>query len=305
MQTVHGLPSFPSDAAPGSVALGVFDGVHLGHQAILETAVSRGRAGELPTLACTFDPHPLEILQPDRAPVPITTLAERLDLIAATGIEVTVVLTFSAELARIEPEAFVKDILVGRLRAREIVVGFNHRFGHKARGDSGLLERLGESLGFRVSVVPPLTVGGMPVSSTEVRAALQRGDLVATRALLGRPYDVGGIVIHGDGRGRTLGFPTANVQTDRFPLVPLGVYACRAEIDGQAHGAVVNIGMRPTFGATAPTVEAHLLDFTGDLYRRRIRLTFVDRLREERKFPSVEALVEQIRADAAAARLRF
>jgi riboflavin kinase / FMN adenylyltransferase len=302
MQTVHGLSS-PSDSPPAAVALGVFDGVHLGHRAILETAVRRAHERGLAALACTFDPHPLEILQPERAPIPVTTLPERLELIAATGIETTVVLPFTAELARIEPESFVKDILVGRLRAREIVVGFNHRFGHRARGDTGLLERLGDSLGFGVRVVPPLTVDGRPVSSTAVRAALQRGDLAATGALLGRAYDVRGTVVHGDGRGRTLGFPTANVQVDRPLLLPLGVYACRAEIAGEAHGAVVNVGMRPTFGATAPTVEAHLLDFAGDIYRERIRLTFVDRIREERKFPSVEALVDQIRDDAAAARL--
>ena len=302
MRTIRGLESYPPDARPGAVALGAFDGIHLGHRAILGRAVTLARERGLEALACTFEPHPLEVLQPDRAPRPITTLADRLELIAETGIDTAVVVAFTRAIAALEPEAFVRDALAGTLRAREIVVGFNHRFGRGARGDARLLETLGPSLGFRTHVVAPLEVDGVPVSSSEIRAALGRGDLERAARLLGRPYALGGEVVHGAGRGRTLGFPTANVRMDlRLPLAP-GVYACRARVGPAEYRAVVNAGVRPTFGETELAVEAHLLDFSGDLYGQRIHLTFLRRLREERRFPSVEALREQIAADVAAAR---
>ncbi len=305
MRIVRGLESYPSEPPASAVALGVFDGIHLGHRAILETAVTRARGLRVEAVVCTFDPHPMQVLQPDRAPAPITVLEERLDLIAETGIDATVILAFTPALASVEPEAFVKDVLLDRLRAREIVVGFNHRFGRGARGDARLLEALGGALGFTARVVPPLSVDGVPVSSSEVRAALRRGDLDAASRLLGRPYRVSGEVVRGAGRGRSLGFPTANVKTDRPLLIPVGVYACRAEVAGVDHQAVVNVGVRPTFGENVLAVEAHLLDFQGDLYGASMRLAFVTRLREERKFTSVEALIEQIGRDVAAARQRL
>lgn len=302
MWTVRGLESYPPDARPCALALGVFDGVHLGHRAILAAAVARAHATSLPAVACTFQPHPLEILQPERAPIPVTALDERLELLAESGLDGAVVLAFTPALARVEPEAFVKDVLVDRLRAREVIVGFNHRFGRGARGDARLLDELGARFGFRAHLVPPLTVNGVTVSSTEVRAALQRGEVDRAARLLGRPYSLPGTVVEGAGRGRALGFPTANVRCDRPPLVASGVYACRAAVLGTERPAVVNVGVRPTFGGDELAVEAHLLDFKGDLYGSRLRLAFVARLRDERRFPSVEALVAQIRADAEAAR---
>ncbi len=247
MRIARGLTSFPPDARAAVVALGVFDGLHLAHREILARAVQRARALGVEALACTFDPHPIEVLQPDRAPLPILTLAERLDLIAAVGIDATVVLAFTREMAAVEPEAFVKDVLLDRLHAREVVVGFNHRFGRGARGDARLLQALGERLGFGVDIVPPLAIEGEPVSSTEVRAALQRGDIERAARFLGRPYTLCGEVVRGAGRGRTLGFPTANLKAERPPLVPAGVYACRAASGGTVYPAVVNIGIRPTF----------------------------------------------------------
>jgi riboflavin kinase/FMN adenylyltransferase len=302
MQIVRGLESFPPDSAPSAVALGAFDGIHLGHRAILGTAVTQARHDKLRALACTFDRHPMEVLQPDRAPLPITTLEERLELIAETGIDTTVVIPFTPAVAGIEAQTFVRDVLVGTLKAREIVVGFNHRFGRGARGDAKLLEALAATLGFRAHIVPALLVDGVAVSSSEIRAALQRGDLPDAARLLGRPYSIRGEVVRGAGRGRTLGFPTANVKTDRPLGLPVGVYVCRLTVDGRQHQAVVNVGFRPTFGETELAVEAHVLDFTGDLYDERVTLTFVRRLREERKFPSVDALREQIALDVAAAR---
>ena len=302
MRIVRGLESYPPDAAPSAVALGAFDGVHLGHRAILGTAVAQARRNGLQALACTFDPHPLEVLQPERSPAPITTLEERLELIAETGIDTTVVVPFTRAVAVVEPEDFVRRVVVGTLKAQDIVVGFNHRFGRGARGDAALLERLAGELGFRAHVVPPMTVDGVPVSSSEIRSALQRGDLPRAARLLGRAYSIQGEVVRGAGRGRTLGFPTANVRTARPLLLPAGVYACQADVEGAHYQAVINVGVRPTFGETELAVEAHLLDFTGDLYGRRVRLTFLRRLRDERKFSSVEALRSQIALDVLAAR---
>jgi riboflavin kinase/FMN adenylyltransferase len=302
MRIVRGLESYPPDAGQSAVALGVFDGVHLGHRAILATAVAEARRHGLVALACTFDPHPLEVLQPARAPLPLTSLDDRLALIAETGIHTTVVVSFTREVAAIEPEAFVREVLVSALKARDIVVGFNHRFGRGARGDAELLRVLGARLGFRAHVVAPLLVDRIPVSSSEVRAALQAGDVERAARMLGRPYSVEGEVVRGAGRGRTLGFPTANVKPDRPLPLPAGVYACQARLGSERHAAVLNLGVRPTFGETELLVEAHLLDFSGDLYGRRLRLEFLRRLREERKFADVEALRRQIALDVAAAR---
>ena len=302
MQIVRGLESFPPDARPSVVALGTFDGVHLGHRAILGTAVTHAREAGLQALACTFEQHPIEILQPARAPRSITTVEERLALIAETGVDGVVVLTFTPELAAVEPEAFVKEVLLGRLRAQQVVVGFNHRFGRGARGDARLLQELASRLGFQAHVVPPLTVEGVPVSSSEVRTALQRGDVAEAARFLGRPYAIEGTVTSGAGRGRTLGFPTANVARDGDLLIPRGVYGCLAHVEGFLHPSVVNIGVRPTFAETTLAIEAYLIDFAGDLYGRRMRLDFVLRLREEMRFPSVEDLKAQIARDVAAAR---
>ena len=302
MWIVRGLESYPPDSRPSVVALGAFDGVHLAHQAILATAVGRARDLGLPAVACTFDPHPMDVLQPGRAPSPITTMDERLDLIRASGVDGTIIVPFTKDTAAIEPEAFVKDILLARLGAREIVVGFNHTFGRAARGNAALLESLAPRLGFTSHVVPPLTVDGEPVSSSIIRAALQRGDVEYAARLLGRPYAIAGEVVQGAGRGRTLGFPTANVQSDKPVLIATGVYVCRTELDGRGRNAVVNVGVRPTFGEQSLAIEAYVLDFSGDLYGRRMRLSFVRRLRGEMKFPSVDALREQIARDVETAR---
>ena len=305
MRIIHGLESYPPDVGPSVVAIGTFDGIHLGHRAILGTAVERGRTRGARTVACTFDRHPMEVLNASRAPAPLTTLAERLGLIAGTGVDLALVLAFTAELAGVEPEVFVKEILVGRLHAQEVVVGYNHAFGRGARGDAALLSAVGEPIGLVTHVVPPLLVDGVSVSSSEIRTALREGDVVRAARYLGRPYSIAGTVTRGDARGRTLGFPTANLAPERPLLVPTGVYACRAEIDGlgsRVHPAVVNVGVRPTFGDNALAIEAHLLDFTADLYDRPLRLGFVARLRGERKFGGVDELVEQIRLDVEAAR---
>jgi riboflavin kinase/FMN adenylyltransferase len=302
MRIVQGLESYRPESIAAVVALGAFDGIHLGHRAILGTAVTQARGRKLRPLACTFDRHPMEVLQPEKAPLPITTLEERLELIAETGIETAVVIPFTRTIAAVEPEAFVKGVLIETLGAREIVVGFNHRFGRAARGDARLLESLAGTLGFEANIVPAFMMDGVAVSSSEIRGALQRGDLPAAARLLGRPYSIRGEVVRGAGRGRTLGFPTANVKTERPLGLPGGVYLCQVGVAAARYRAVVNVGVRPTFGENELAIEAHLLDFVGDLYSERVTLTFHRRLREERKFPSVDALREQIALDVAAAR---
>jgi riboflavin kinase / FMN adenylyltransferase len=302
MRILHGLTAVPADTPAAVVALGVFDGIHLGHREILTRAVSRARRSGLTSVACTFDRHPMEILRPERAPLPITTLEERLALMAATGLDTTLVLPFTRELAAVEPEAFVRDVLSQRLHARAVVVGTDHRFGRGARGDARLLEMLGSQLGFAVEVVVPLEIDGAPVSSTEIRGALGRGDVERAARLLGRPYSACGEVVRGAGRGRTLGFPTANLKTDRPLLIPTGVYACRARFGQDVHRAMVNVGHRPTFEGQDYAIEAYLLDFTGDMYDHALCLDFHRRVRDEQKFASVEALREQIARDVELAR---
>ena len=305
MRIVRGLESYPPDAPAAAVALGTFDGIHLAHRAILAAAVTQARASRLHAVACTFEPHPAEVLHPGQAPAPISTLAERLELLAESGVDATIVVEFTGELAVMEPEAFVKEVLLDRLHARDVVVGYNHTFGRGARGNARLLQELAGQLGFQAHVVPPLRLEGVPVSSSEIRSALRAGDVERARRYLGRSYSIAGQVVQGAGRGRGLGFPTANVNPDRGVLVAPGVYACRILVEGEAHPAVVNVGMRPTFGETALVIEAHLLDFSGSLYGRQLRVEFVSRIREERRFPGPEALREQISRDIAAARQRL
>jgi len=283
------------------VALGAFDGIHLAHQKILATARTRARALGLRALACTFDPHPLTVLQPERAPVPITELAENLARIAEQGLDTAVVIVFTREFSLLEAEAFVKDVLVGRLKAREVVVGFNHTFGRGARGNARLLAELGPQYGFVAHVIPPLVVDGVAVSSSGIRQALAAGDVARARKFLGHPYTVRGRVLRGKGRGRQLGFPTANLKPERELIVPAGVYAGRASWEGGRAGAVVNVGIRPTFGEGEYWVEAYLLDFAGDLYDSLLVLEFEERIRPEQKFPDVEALRAQVASDVATA----
>ncbi|MEK6664887.1 MAG: bifunctional riboflavin kinase/FAD synthetase [candidate division NC10 bacterium] len=301
MEIVRGLESYPPDSPPSVVALGAFDGIHLAHQKILATARTRARALGLRALACTFDPHPLAVLQPERAPVPITELAENLARIALQGLDAAVVIPFTREFSLLEAEAFVKDVLVGRLKAREVVVGFNHTFGRGAQGNARLLAELGPKYGFVAHVIPPLVVDGVVVSSSAIRQALAAGDVAWARKFLGHPYTVRGRVLRGKERGRQLGFPTANLKPERELIVPPGVYAARAAWEGGRAGAVVNVGIRPTFGEGEYWVEAYLLDFAGDLYDSLLALEFEERIRPEQKFPDVEALRAQVVRDVATA----
>ncbi len=288
------------------VTTGTFDGVHLGHQAIVRYLVARAaEAGGVPTVV-TFDPHPREVLL--GRPIPLlTTLGERADALEALGVERFVVVPFSRDLSLLEPEAYVADVLVEGVGMREIVIGYDHRFGRKARGDRALLDALAATHGFSVDVIPEQIDGDVTVSSTEIRRLLaERGDAQRAGQLLGRPYRLTGTVVRGDQRGRTIGYPTANLAlNDARKLVPrAGVYAVRARLgDGAEHAGMMNIGQRPTVetdGAT--TIEVHLFDFQGDLYGTTVQVDVVTRLRDERRFDGLDALVEQLGRDAEQAR---
>lgn len=302
MRILRDLPSFPPELRPSVAALGAFDGIHLAHAKILDTAVARARALGVSAVACTFDPHPTAVLRPERAPAPIATLEENLARMAEHGLDATLVIPFTREFSRMEAEAFVEEALVRALGVREVVVGFNHTFGSGARGTAVLLRELGTRHGFVTHVLPPLQVNGLTVSSSAIREALRDGDVEQARAFLGRPYSLTGTVRRGAGRGRTLGFPTANLKPDRPLVLAAGVYAARARWDGHAADAVVNLGYRPTFEESEYWVEAYLFDFAGDLYDRTLTLEFLSRIRAEMKFPGVEALKSQVQADMAAAR---
>ncbi len=302
MEIFRGLESYPPDSPPSVVALGIFDGVHLAHRRILAKAVERARALGLRAVVCTFEPHPLQVLQPDLAPAPITGLDDKLNLLGRQGLDAAVVVRFTREFSQVEAGDFAAGVLARTLKAREVVVGFNHTFGRGARGTPALLEELGTRLGFAVHVVPSFSVDGLVVSSSAIRQALKAGDVGRAGLLLGRPYSVSGRVVRGKERGHPLGFPTANLRPDRELIIPPGVYAARASWEDGSAAAVVNLGVRPTFGEGEYWLEAHLLDFSGDLYGRILTLSFVSRLRPERKFEDVEALRAQIARDAALAR---
>jgi riboflavin kinase/FMN adenylyltransferase len=268
------------------IAVGEFDGVHLGHREVIRGADT----------VLTFEPHPRTVVAPDSAPKLLNTLEIKADLITGLGVQELVVIPFDGERMAQTAQEFIDHELVERLGARRVSVGENFRFGNRARGDADLLRAQDA---FETRVVRLVELEGEIISSTHIRGLVAAGDVGAAARFLGAPFHMRGIVAHGDKRGRTLGFPTANLVPDARLVVPdHGIYACRAEVDGQAHVAAVNVGVRPTFKTgRGLLVEAFLLDFEGDIYDRELRLDFLERLRGERRFDSVEALVEQMGAD--------
>jgi len=290
--------------AQPAVAVGNFDGVHRGHQALVGEMVAAGRRGAGTTVVLTFEPHPSRILAPDRAPSALMTVEQKAEVLAGLDVDKLAVVPFTHALASQGPREFAERVLTGALGAATVVVGSAFRFGHRRAGDLEALRGLGEELGFRVLGVPPTIHDGAPISSSRIREALARGDSVAARQMLGRPFHVDGTVVVGARRGRQLGFPTANVVPVNETLPGTGVYVVRCRPAGapRSWGGVANVGRRPTFGGQELGLEAHLFDFEGDLYGSRLRVEFLERLREERAFSGAEALVAQIERDVAEAR---
>ena len=303
MDVVRIDPAGPPRWPRACVAVGNFDGVHRGHQALVARAVAAAAAERGTAVVLTFDPHPARVLASRPEPPALMTLAQKAQALGRLGVHAMAVLPFTAEVAAAPPEEFAAGILHRALGAVEVVVGDNFRFGRGRAGDAAALREEGKALGFGVVEVPPVLVGGERVSSSRIREALARGDARGAAELLGRPHCLEGRIVSGDGRGRTIGVPTANLEASGM-LPALGVYAAWAWPEGapQAVRAVVNVGRRPTFGGGTVSVEAHLLDFAGDLYGTTMSLGFVAQLREEKAFSGPDALVAQIREDTRAAR---
>jgi riboflavin kinase/FMN adenylyltransferase len=288
------------------LALGNFDGLHRGHTKIIERVrrVTAERGGT--SLVLTFDPHPPRVVRPDKAPPLLMTLEQKLEALEKAGIQGVAIVTFTLELSRWEPEHFVKTVLVDWLRVGEVWVGADFLFGRDRSGNFSLLRALGSQYGFRVEKIDPVRYKDFVVSSTRVRRLVSEGRVDEAGALLGRHVFIDGLVVAGAGRGRELGVPTANLETRNQLLPPHGVYATTVTIDDVVHPGVTNIGLRPTFNdATHTTIEVHVLGFNRDLYGKTVRLGFVQRLRDERRFPDVDALKAQIDADLRRARRLF
>src|SRR5512134_1322299 len=305
MQVTHG--SIPPGSARCALTIGNFDGVHLGHQAMLERTVARARALQLPACVLTFEPHPREFFTPATAPARLTRLRDKLELMAAAGVSRVHVARFDARLAALTAERFVEDVVAHGLRAAWLLVGRDFRFGAKRGGDFALLERLAGSHSFELEAMPEIALQGERVSSSAVRAALAAGDLAAAQRLLGRPFAMSGRVAHGEKLGRELGFPTANVVLRRLPpLAGVFVVECRIEGEARWRPGVASVGRRPTVNPSAvPLLEVHLLDYSAELYQRHLQVRFLEKLREEEKYDGVAALRAAIARDAAQARTYF
>ena len=306
----YGLAEVPSGWGACVATIGEFDGVHRGHQRIVERAGEIARARNLPVVVITFDPHPDEVIRPGSHPPLLTTSRRRAELLAHLGADAVLVLPFSLEFSRLSPDEFVRVVLSERLHAAVVVVGENFRFGHKAAGDVSLLARLGEKYDFTAEGVPLLVVDGVTISSTYIRERLAVGDVVAAAQALGRPHRVEGVVVRGHMRGRGLGFPTANLETPPYTATPAdGVYAgwlTSLDLDGSEVSrwpAAISVGTNPTFGVGDRTVEAYALDRDDlDLYGAHAAIDFAARLRGTERFHSIEALVTQMHQDVSQAR---
>jgi riboflavin kinase / FMN adenylyltransferase len=297
--------ALPPDVTATVVTVGTFDGVHRGHQDVLRRLADRAAAASLRSLLVTFDPHPLEIVRPEAAPPLLTVGDEKLELLAAIGIDYVMVVPFTPALAAFPPERFVDEILLGRARMSELLMGYDHGFGRGRTGDVEVLRALGSERGFRVDVVEPVRASdSSPLSSSSIRRSVVAGDLGRVREALGRHYSVIGRVQHGDGRGRELGFRTINLGAAprRKLLPPQGVYAVRVMTPSGIFGGMMNLGPRPTFDDSATSLEAHLFDAEVELYGAQVRVDLVARLRDIMRFPDAASLVQQLRTDEFTAR---
>lgn len=293
------LGAIPPDGRGTTVTVGTFDGVHLGHQQVLAEVVGRAARTDRRSVLVTFEPHPLQVVRPNDAPPLLCTEPEKKELLAQSGLRYATFLPFTRALQNYSARQFVQEILVRRFAMRELVIGYDHGFGRGREGSVQTMRSLGAEVGFTVAVVEAVMIGDAAVSSTRIRRALAAGDVEQAATGLGRPYALSGRVVHGEKRGRELGFPTANlaVRSTEKMIPSAGIYAVRAWVGGTRHDGVLHVGPRPVFGSSTATVELHLLDFTGDLYEQRVLVEFHARIRDVLPFPSVEQMVERMHED--------
>ncbi len=297
MDVVYGLENFPKQSLPVVVCLGTFDGVHRGHRALIERALGRARDLRGRCAVVTFDPHPVRVISPPPVALLLTTIPERLSLLAGLGVDVTVVVRFDETVRKQSAEAWIRSLL-DATAMQAVFCGPDYAFGHDRHGDVEFLRRVGERERFDVHTVPAVTVDGTVVSSTTIRHLVRGGEVGDAARLLGRWYGVLGHVVRGDGRGVGLGFPTANLLPPEDKVLPAtGIYATFVHTEARAYGAATSVGTRPTFGGKEVVVEAHLLDFDGTLYGESIDIHFIRRLRDELTFPSVDPLIAQMQED--------
>jgi riboflavin kinase/FMN adenylyltransferase len=304
METLRFIPELSKLRGPIFLAIGVFDGVHLGHRAVISTSAEHARGANGTPVVVTFDPHPEKILRPQKAPHLLTATPHKTALIRTLGVRHLLIITFNQQFAATEPEDFVRQLVRHSKPLREICVGHEWSFGKNRRGNLELLKKLGAPFDFNVVGIPPVTVGGEIASSTTIRRAIEAGDLKKAATMLGREYTILGTVVHGDDLGKKIGFPTANLSAHSEQFPPNGVYFAEATLDGVVHPGVVNLGYRPTVsgGRVDRILEVYLLDFDRDIYGKDLELRFVRYLRAEKKFESVDTLVRQIGRDVKKAR---
>ena len=280
-----------------AVTFGVFDGIHVGHQAVINALLERAAQHQLMSVLVGFYPHPLAFLAPERCPPLLTPLSKRVEILQQLGIDKIVMLSFDAQIAAMSPKSFVEQVLLEKCKARHVVVGYACQFGKDRAGNAQRLAALSETYPFGVTIVPPTEINGAPVHSTRIREALAHGDLHCSSQLLGRPYSLIGRVVHGEGRGKETGFPTANIDTQNQVCPPNGVYAIRAKLEERWLDGVLNIGVRPTFNGTVVQVESHFFDFDETIYGKPVEIFLVEKIRSEQKFPNPEMLIRQIQRD--------
>ena len=305
MNVWNSFDAFPTGREPMFATVGNFDGVHLGHQAILASLIAAARARSAPSLLITFEPHPLAVVAPSRRPKLLQTRRQKLETLEATGLDRLLVLPFDRELAALTGEEFFGDFLAQRIRFASVHVGGNFRFGRLRVGDIRLLETIGSASGFSVVTVPPVEIDGDTVSSSAIRVAIEAGDVAKARAMLSRPFALTGEVVRGEGRGRELSYPTANLAVENETIPSRGVYITETLAFASRFPSITNVGFRPTFAGTSLSVESHLLDVDEDLYGERIEVRFLARLRDEIAFAGPAELQDQIGRDQAAAASYF
>lgn len=303
MEVIVGIDKYSKSLSKPVITIGNFDGVHSGHRVLFNRVKEWARRLDGHSMVMTFHPHPVEVLSPGNGPRFITAHQRKLELIAHSGIDATLVVPFSKEFAQISAYDFVESVLVRKIGVKAIIVGYDYRFGRNREGNIDFLRKLGKSMDFEVDMVSGIEMDGIVVSSTTIRQLIQNGDLPEANKLLGRPYEISGTVVPGRKRGgRLLGFPTANIRMNDQVPPKLGVYVVEVEVEGQTYGGAANLGYNPTFGDTDLSLEAYIIDFDEDIYGKPITIKFLDRLREEKRFSGIEALIEQIKKDVQKAR---